>query len=184
MFVGRDLLQCSETAVAQSQPPFTIRTMLEKLIVSWGELFAADPRLALVAQQIFESHPHHVIATLKPDGSPRVGGTNVFFTKEEMWIGSMRSALRNGDLRRSPQCAIHSAPLDENLQEGDVRLDAIAQELRDDEASALLRSRDQEGDGVVFTLKVARISLVRVEGNDLVIEAWDQVAGCTTHHLR
>ena len=151
--------------------------------VTWGDLVAQAPILARAAQRIFESHPHHVIATTKRDGSPRVGGTNVFFSNGNLWIGAMPSALRNRDLRRDPRCAIHSAPLDEHLHVGDVRLDLLAEELVGEEALALLRSSGHEGEGVVFVLRVSEISLVRVEASQLVIDSWDPVAGGRTARL-
>lgn len=152
--------------------------------VSWSGFLAEAPALARTAQQILESHPHHVIATTKRDGSPRVGGTNVFITQGELWIGAMSSALRNQDLRRNPRCAIHSAPLDEHLQVGDIRLDLEARELVGEAASSALLSVGNEGEGVVFAMKIVSASLARVEKNQLVIETWNPVTGCRSAHLR
>jgi hypothetical protein len=157
--------------------------VLASKTVKWSELVVHAPTLAQQAQRILESHPHHVLATTKQDGSPRLGGTNVFFTEGELWIGAMPTALRNGDLRREPRCAIHSAPLDENLQIGDVRLELVAQELIDREAMAFLNSADQKNQGVVFLLRVGKVSVVRVEKDELIIEIWDPVNGGRTVRL-
>ena len=163
--------------------PRTLEHMSEPAALAWRDVLSETPVLARTAQEIFESHPHHVIATTRRDGSPRVGGTNVFFTPDDVWIGAMPSALRNGDLRNRPRCAIHSAPLDEHVTVGDVRLDLVAREAIGEEAAALLGARDHAGEGVVFVLSVVAISLVRVEGDELVIETWDpRVGSRTTRH--
>ena len=90
----------------------------------------------------FTAHEHHVVATVRPDRRPRVGGTTVNFTDGRMWIGMMAAAARVNDLRRTSSCALHSAPLSTTLPEGegDVRLDAHCVELSGDEFAALLRS--------------------------------------------
>ena len=138
----------------------------------WSDFVRDAPALAAVVAEIFSSHPHHVIATTRRDGSPRVGGTNVFITDGIAWIGMMPIAARVRDLRRDPRCAIHSAPLEEDLARGDIRLDLVATEARHDLAARLLAATGSPGPGVVFTLAVSRASLVRVEGEHLIVETW------------
>lgn len=140
--------------------------------VPWGDFARLAADLAERARLIVTAHPHHVIATLRRDGSPRVGGTNVFVTGDTLWIGMMKVAARVEDLRRDPRCAIHSAPVDEHLTHGDLRLDLIATEATDTRAAELLASRGGGGTGVVFTLEVTGVSLVRVDGKELVIDTW------------
>lgn len=140
--------------------------------VPWGEFARLAPDLAGRARAILTGHPHHVIATVRGDGSPRVGGTNVFVTDDALWIGMMTVAARVGDLRSEPRCAIHSAPIDEHLAHGDLRLDLTAEEAADALAVGLLASTGNGGPGVVFTLEIRRVSLVRVDGEELVVETW------------
>ncbi len=45
---------------------------------SWGEALAAVPELAAAVQARFESHPHHVIATLHADGRPCLSQIRTF----------------------------------------------------------------------------------------------------------
>lgn len=131
---------------------------------------------------LLAAHPHHVVATVRQDGSPRVGGTNVFVTDGVLWIGMMPQAARVGDLRRDPRCAIHSAPIDEHLTLGDVRLRLLADEADPEQAAALL-GPDHPGDGVVFTLEVAEASIVRVEDEVLVVEVWHQGSGLAVRRV-
>lgn len=150
------------------------QTMTTLPAAQWAEFALAAPALATVASEIFTAHPHHVIATTRDDGSPRVGGTNVFISEGVAWIGMMPSATRVRDLRRDPRCAIHTAPLEEDLARGDVRLDLVATEARGEVATRLLASAGQPGSApaVVFTLGVRGASLVRVEADRLIIESW------------
>jgi hypothetical protein len=139
---------------------------------SWAGFVAQEPGFAHRVEQILRAHPHHVIATIRPDGSPRVGGTNVFVDEGMLWIGMMPAAARVGDLRRDGRCAVHSAPLDEHLGEGDVRMDLLADELDPAAAERLLAAGGHGGGGggVVFALAVRAVSLVRVEGDELLLE--------------
>lgn len=93
----------------------------------WSEVVDSAPELAQAVQDRFEAHPHHVVATLHADGRPRVTGTNVMFNDGMFWMGSMDSSRRGADLLRDPRCAVHSAPLDEEMGEGagDARVEAI-----------------------------------------------------------
>lgn len=129
-------------------------------------------------KELLAAHPHHVVATVRQDGSPRVGGTNVFVADGALWIGMMPQAARIADLRRDPRCAIHSAPLDEHLTLGDVRLRLFADEADPERAAALL-GPDHPGDGVVFVLSVVEASIVRVDGTALVIDVWRPGSGLT-----
>ena len=138
----------------------------------WSDFVRDAPALAAATAEVLSSHPHHVIATTRGDGSPRVGGTNVFITDGIAWIGMMPVAARVRDLRRDPRCAIHSAPLEQDLARGDIRLDLVATEAGPDLAARLLSATGSPGSGVVFTLEVSRASLVRVEDDHLVIETW------------
>lgn len=159
------------TARSRADHALPATVLVVSIAVEWTSFEDQEPELAGRIKSLFALHPHHVVSTLKQDGSPRVGGTNVFFTGGTLWIGMMPQAARVSDLRRDPRCAIHSAPLDEHLTLGDVRLQLSAHEAAPEQAAALLGA-EQPGDGVVFTLKVVEASVVRVEEKTLVVEIW------------
>jgi hypothetical protein len=151
--------------------------------VEWAVFEAHVPVFAGRVRELLAAHPHHVLATLRSDGSPRVGGTNVFVTDGTLWVGMMPHAARVGDLRRDPRCAIHSAPLDEALTLGDVRLQLRAREVATEHAAAFL-GPEHPGDGVVFTLTLVAVSLVRVAGEELVLETWRPGEEVRVRHVR
>ncbi|MCO5318512.1 MAG: pyridoxamine 5'-phosphate oxidase family protein [Microthrixaceae bacterium] len=148
----------------------------------WAELPGDASDLAAAVRERFEAHPHHVLATLHLDGRPRVSGTNVMFGPGTLWIGSMPGALKSLDLRRDPRCALHSAPLSEELavQEADARIEAVAVALGDDEAERLLVDAfgdDASMDGDMWELRIRSMSLVHVEGDRMWVRSWSPDRG-------
>ena len=91
----------------------------------------------------------------------------------------MPVAARVGDLRRDPRCSIHSAPLDPELVRGDLRINAVAEEPSADKRHQLLDGQGSEN-SVVFTLGIHSVSLVRVVGDELVIDSWSPDHGVVT----
>jgi pyridoxamine 5'-phosphate oxidase-like protein len=139
--------------------------------VSWSRLAAESPDLAAAIRARFEAHPHHVIATLRTDGSPRVSGTNVEFAAadrgDELRIGCMAGAVKAQDLVRDPRYALHSAPLDEQLGGGDAKVSGVAEvvEVSSDDGSH------------TFRLAIEEASLVEVDGDRLRITSWSPATG-------
>jgi hypothetical protein len=78
----------------------------------WGEFEAAEPEFADRVRAMFLAHKHHMMATVRLDGSPRVSGTEVEFADGEVRVGMMAAARRIDDLRRDPRLAIHSQGID------------------------------------------------------------------------
>jgi hypothetical protein len=139
--------------------------------MSWSQLAAESPDLAAKVRARFEAHPHHVIATLRANGSPRVSGTNVELTDEsgaaELRIGSMAGAVKALDLVRDPHYALHSAPLDEQLDGGDAKVSGVA---------TVIGSPNEDEDHT-FVLEIHEASLVEVDGEQLVITSWSPSTG-------
>ena len=152
----------------------------------WVEVAAAVPDLAVAVAARFAAHPHHVLATLHADGRPRVNGTNVFVTDGRLWVGAMPGARRVVDLDERGWCALHSAPLDESLPTGggDARIEARAVRLDADAAERVLAvvhpDADTPSGGAVHELLVVSMSLLEVDGEELVLRRWSPAGGETT----
>lgn len=157
---------------------------------AWATIHGRNPELASYVEKRFASHEHHVLATVRSDGSPRVSGTNVMFTHGILWIGMMPTALRAIDLRSQPYCALHSAPLNEKLPrgEGDVRLNAIARELTNDEVAKLFHAHFPDADdvmpGTFFELLTTDFSIIEVDNDEIVLTRWSPTTDVvvTRHH--
>lgn len=133
-------------------------------------LFVSDaPSLARSIRARFAANRHHVIGTLRANGAPRLSGTEVPIGTAGVSIGMMAGSRKLADVRRDPRVEIHSAPLEEDLAEGDAKL-----------AGRLVESDDvlaeHPGAGS-FELLLERASLVRVDGDELLLITWDPDGG-------
>ena len=70
----------------------------------------ARRRVAVPAR--FEATKHHVLATLRADGSPRVSGTEVQFHGVRPTMGMCPGPVKARDLQHDPRFALHSNPGD------------------------------------------------------------------------
>lgn len=141
--------------------------------VGWQEFQLVEPEMAGQVVVTLGKNPHHILATIRKDGSPRVSGTNVFISHGELWIGSMKQAQRVNDLRREARCAIHSAPLDENLQIPDLRIDLVAMDASEEFARQVLTENGSPLDACVSLMKIRGISMVTVKDDHLCLDRWN-----------
>lgn len=132
---------------------------------TWSEVTAAVPELAAAVEARFRATKHHVLATLRRDGSPRVSGTEVDFGGGELRLGSMWQAVKARDLRRDGRFALHANPGDGSMAGGDAKVSGVAVEITDHEGG---------GTSHLFRLDVREVVLTSVhpEGDRLVIETW------------
>lgn len=135
---------------------------------TWAQLEAEAPELATAVAARFRAHRHHVVATLRADGSPRVSGTEVEIGGGELRLGSMWMSRKARDLRRDPRLAIHANPGDGSMAGGDAKLAGRAVE----------RPAAAEGPGGqpshTFVVDLDEVVLTRIhpDGDRLVMERW------------
>lgn len=145
-------------------------------MATWMTFRTEAPDLAAVIQGRFTSHLHHILATLRPDGAPRVSGTEATFFRDDVWLGSMPDSAKGRDLRRDPRFALHAAPIDTALTIGDAKLSGRALLETDPETSqAFARQVGREdGDlgGDLFRLDLSEATLTRVDGDLLHVDTW------------
>ncbi|MGW2517128.1 pyridoxamine 5'-phosphate oxidase family protein [Streptomyces sp. NPDC001617] len=99
---------------------------------NWAAFGAAEPELAKTVEERFGAFTHHVLATLRKDGSPRTTGLEVRFLNGELWLGMMPDSLKALDLRRDPRFALQANPGEgQSMGGGDVRIAGRAVEVED-----------------------------------------------------
>ena len=99
---------------------------------NWAAFGAAEPELAKTVEERFGAFTHHVLATLRKDGSPRTTGLEVRFLNGELWLGMMPESLKALDLRRDPRLALQANPGEgQSMGGGDVRIAGRAVEVED-----------------------------------------------------
>jgi hypothetical protein len=140
-------------------------------MASWEQLLVAAPELGLALQDRFSAHKFVMLGTLRRDGSPRISGIEVRFDEGELWLGMMPGSLKSQDLRRDPRLALHSAPVDLELADGDAKLNGRAVPVDDPAALGAFEEVPESG-ADVYRVDVTDASLVRVQGDLLVIDSW------------
>ena len=138
---------------------------------SWAKFEAEAPELAVRVRERFDAHGHKTIATLRRDGSPRISGTETEFEGEDVWIGSMKDALKARDLQRDPRFALHSASEDPDVWSGDAKIAGVAEEVS-----------THDGRSHRFRLDILEASTVELddERKHLVITVWTPRDGVRT----
>lgn len=144
-------------------------------MATWKQFEQEAPALAAAVRARFEATKHHVLATLRKDGSPRVSGTEVRFAGDDLTLGSMPGAVKARDLLRDPRFALHANPGDGTMEAGDAKVAGLAVETT---AEAAAEPGDPAGEPGsppphYFRLDLAEAVVTSVEGGEyLLIRTW------------
>ena len=107
------------------------------MTVNWAAFAAAEPEFARTVEARFGAYTHHVLATLRKDGSPRTTGLEATFKNGELWLGMMADSMKALDLRRDPRFSLMANPGEgTGMGGGDVRISGRAIEVEDPEVKA------------------------------------------------
>ncbi len=131
-------------------------------MTNWQRLQQDHPDLAGVVRARFAANRHHVLGTLRRNGAPRLSGTEVEIDDRGIRLGMMPDSAKLADVLRDPRVEIHSAPLEEDLAVGDVKLTGVLRHLGD--------VADQPGSA--FELDLTSVVHVTVTGDRLRITSW------------
>ncbi|MEV0537115.1 pyridoxamine 5'-phosphate oxidase family protein [Kitasatospora sp. NPDC050463] len=144
-------------------------------MATWQDFEHEAPELASAVRARFEANKHHVLATLRRDGSPRVSGIEVNFLGADLTLGSMHGAAKARDLQRDARFALHSNPSDETLAGGDSKLSGRAVEITDENELAAYAADLPEpppGPFQAFRLEVEQVVHTTVGEDHLWITSW------------
>ena len=141
---------------------------------TWADFVSAEPRFAETVQRRFEQHTHHVLGTLRKDGSPRLTGLEVTFRFGELWLGMMPNSRKAQDLLRDPRFAVHANPgAGGGMEDGDVRVGGRAVEVTD--AGVLARFAETVAPPLPFHLfgvDLTEVVRTGLDGDELVVQVW------------
>lgn len=139
---------------------------------TWESLSTDAPELAASITARFEANRHHIIGTIRADGSVRLSGIEVEISPRRVGVGMMPDSLKLKDVRRDARVELHSAPLDADLVEGDAKLRGV-----------LIEDGETLGQpGAAFTLSITTASLVKVVGDQLEFTTWSPKSGRMTRY--
>lgn len=150
--------------------------------VAWADVERAEPGLAGAVHARLAATKHHVVATLRSDGAPRVSGTEVIVHDGQLVLGSMWQAVKARDLVRDGRFALHSNPGDGTMEDGDAKVSGTAVELGGTLAAAIADDLGAHEPFHLFRLDIAQLVLSEVdhERNCMVIRSWWPDRGLVT----
>ncbi|TSB13360.1 pyridoxamine 5'-phosphate oxidase family protein, partial [Streptomyces benahoarensis] len=142
--------------------------------VGWAVAEAREPEFVREARERFGRYPHHVLGTLRADGSPRLTGLEADFRFGELWLGMLTGSRKGADLHADPRFALHANPgPGTDLSDGDVRVSGRAVEVADEEV--IRRYADEVRPPEPFLLFRAEVTeIVRVSVRDamMIVQSW------------
>jgi hypothetical protein len=133
-------------------------------MASWAEFARGAPELAASVKSRFEANLHHVLGTIRPDGAPRLSGSEIHVEGDDLTLGMMAGSRKLADVLRDPRVEIHCAPLVSGDESDlcDVKV-----------AGKLVTTGPTDGpDGTAFRVDITGVSRVRVMDNQLVVDTW------------
>ncbi|SED60897.1 hypothetical protein SAMN05216532_5090 [Streptomyces sp. 2231.1] len=142
--------------------------------MTWAAFAAAEPDFARTVERRFGAFRHHVLATLRKDGSPRTSGLEADFRAGELWLGMMDGSLKARDLRRDPRFALQANPGGgTDLGGGDVRIAGRAYEAGAETKAWYGEEVEPPQPFHLFRTEVTEVVLTRVEDETyLVVKVW------------
>jgi hypothetical protein len=149
-------------------------------VADWATFETEEPEMARAVAARFRGYRHHVMATLRADGSPRVSGTEVEIAGGQVRIGSMWLARKALDLRRDPRVALHANPGDGSMEGGDAKLSGRAVEQPEAPPGP------DGGPTHAFVVDLTQVVLTTLhpDGDRIVIRSWWPGRGVVTHERR
>jgi hypothetical protein len=141
---------------------------------SWADFAKVEQEFAAMVRARFAMYRHHVLGTLRKDGSPRLSGLEGDFRWDDMWLGLMAGSLKARDLRRDPRFSMFANPGEgAEMAAGDVRVSGRAVEVVDDELIARYAGESGAPQPFhLFRVDLTEVSSMSVEGDEMVLRVW------------
>jgi hypothetical protein len=134
-------------------------------MASFAVLEQEQPEFATRVQAAFDAHGHKILATLRPDGAPRVSGIEARFRDGELWLAGMPRSVKFADLRRDPRMALHSGSDEPDAFRADAKVSGRAVEITDQGELAAF------ADAVPVPDEVQPFELFRIDLEQVVLTA-------------
>lgn len=132
-----------------------------------------------------------MLATLRPDGFPRISPMEPWLFDGDLWLAGMPGTAKFRDLADDPRFALHTATVDPEVRDGDAKVWGTVTDIADvavheryaqslfDETGFDLRGRPLDH---LFRADLIGAAAVQVGGGHLDITMWR--AGAPEHVVR
>jgi pyridoxamine 5'-phosphate oxidase-like protein len=144
-------------------------------MATWGEFARAAPELAAVGESRFRDAEVAYIATVRPDGSPRVHPVTPIVGEGRLFLFMEPTSPKGQDLRRNPAYAMHSLVTDQNGTPGEFWITGQAVQAADSSTRAVAvgaAAYDPAERYILFELSVQQAASTVYEGNQPVRRRW------------
>lgn len=139
-------------------------------MATWSEFSADSPEMASFGKQRLERRIAY-LATIRPDGSPRVHPVSPFIAKDHLFVYMEPTSPKGDDLRRDARYAMHSAVEDNSGEQGEFLIRGRAVEITDTESrkEAFEQARNMgyspQERHILFELRIAEVLATVYEGD-------------------
>lgn len=152
---------------------------------NWAGFTAAEGAFAVAVEKRFRAYTHHVLGTLRRDGTPRLTGIEATFRDGELWLGMMPNSRKALDLRRDPRFSLMANPgadTEAMMADGDARVTGRVVEVTDRESMRRYAADEARAEETfhLFRAEVSEVVTTRVEGDKLVLRTWAPRRGLVT----
>jgi hypothetical protein len=148
----------------------------------WRDLELGAPKIAAVGLARLDSTHVAFLGTLRRDGAPRISPIATHLVAGHLLVGAMSWSRKADDLRRDPRYVLHSAILDPDAGEPELKIygeaTAAESDLRDAATGAWWSGRPP-GEAAVFSLTIRQAVLIEwdVERGEMVTHRWSGRGG-------
>jgi hypothetical protein len=150
-------------------------------VLTWAELEAAAPDIALRGRELLDRFQFVLVGTLTKDGSPRVNPCEAYVIDGHLLLNMMPRSLKALDLLRDPRIYVHTPVTSKDGTEGEFKLAGRAstlesRELRDklDDLFWQMIGWRPASDSHYFEILAARVAYHRY-GTEEIAVRWSEV---------
>jgi len=155
----------------------------------WADIQVVEPDLAGEVEAFMDLRVHKTLATIRPDGSPRISGIEARFIDGELWLGSMLHSPKSRDLAVDPRFALHSGSMEPDVWGGDAKVAGTAIEIVDrDRKTGYVAAAGTAppGDFHLYRTDITEVIMIRLgePPDHLRVQRWTPETGVRTRDLR
>ena len=116
-------------------------------MATWEEFATAAPQIAeIFVRRHAAAGGLCMLATLRPDGFPRISPMEPRIFEGTLWIGGMPGTAKFRDLLADPRFALHTATVDTQVADGDAKVWGTVEDVHDAAPAPALRGAPVRGD--------------------------------------
>jgi Pyridoxamine 5'-phosphate oxidase len=134
----------------------------------WSDIEHSQPRLAGLARERAIDPGVVLVATIRPDGTPRLSPVEPYVLDGDLWLSMMWQSTKARDLLRDPRILVHSVITNRDGAEGELKLrgtvraddDPVRQRRYADAVAADLGWNPELGRFHLFAVDIGQVTFI------------------------